>query len=795
MRIKSISTTNFGNLANKKISFTKDLTVVRGPNEAGKSFSIEAITQCLYGDASSGASYIREHCRKWGSEGSFSLELEIESRGKKYHVIRDFKNKKNILVMPDETEIKDKETVRKQVAKLVGLPSDLALKATACIPQGEVEKMGSAVSSLREIIEGRLAGSGMDTNKIVSKINKVKERIRSRSGKKGELVHVDNLINDTGQDLSIKRERLSELTENKMKLEKINQKLQKDGQALEDKDKAYEGSLEYITAKDRCEKAEKELDSAQEDLEKYKRATREINNATVDHNKLKSKLESLSLIIDKGEAYQEAVKSCIELKKESSELKKKISIVKKHEIQIKKRQKEIDSYKRVDYAALLNAQKIPGEIKGLRSSLAEQLFGIQVELEKDIEYSIIADRKKVKGLEAEMHEEAIVRFPEIASVQVRNLTGEEMPIVDEIERKKGVLNRIFKRYSVKNMEELEELYEKREKAIDEINTIKTKVETLLEEEDMSTLQSNLKELEKDLKRENTARKKLESFAITLSELKKKNEDKAKLEKKKGELEDIITKNEGMLEAIGDDEDELKTQKKNAAKELVIAEANLDESKIYECSPEEFAKLKRETESLRKEVKKLNERQIELKVKIEQETLGAEDVAAVEERLSELGKKRERLDHKHRVLDIINDNIAWARESTISQFSEGIEDKMSKILSKITAGKYKKVIVDKNLGVSVFSSEKGEFINIDDKIDQLSKGTVDQVYLAARLAILGLIAIEEKPPLILDDTFVSFDDMGRKERAFKILESIAKDYQVLYFTCHDSPKNLSVIGLI
>jgi len=795
MRIKSISTKNFGKLANKKITFPKDLTIVKGPNEAGKSFSIEAITLGLYGDASSGAAYIREHCRKWGSKGSFSLELEIESGGKKYRVIRDFENKKNILVMPDGTEIKDKETVRKQVAQLVGLPSALAFEATACIPQEEVEKIGSAVSSLREIIEGRLAGSGTDTNKIVNKINKTKERIRSRSGKKGELVYVDGLIHDTEQDLSIKRERLIELTENKRGLEKVSQKLQKDSQALEDKEKAYKGSLEYITAKDRFGKAEKEFDSAQEDMEMYKRAIKKIQSATVELDKLKSKLDSLLLIIEKGEAYQGVCDNCKELGNEISKLKKKISDLTKLETQIKKKQKEIESIKKVEYTALQNARKIPGEIKGLRSALAEQLFGIQVDLEKDIEYSIIADRKKVKGLSAEMHEEAIVRFPGIASVQFRNLTGEEMPIIEEIERKEEVLNRLFKKYSVINIEELDELYEKRKKAIDERNTLKTMAETLLGEDDLSNLQANLKELEKDLKKENTAREKLESFAITSTELSKKNEDRTKLRKKKDELEDIITKNKGMLEAIGDDEDELKTQKKNAAKELAIAEAKLDESKIYECSPEDFVRLERKTETLRKEVKELNEKQIELNVKIEQETLGAEDIAAVEESLSELERKRERLDHKYRVLDIINDNIAWARESSISQFSKGIEDQMSKILSKITDGKYKKVIVDKHLGVSVFSSEKGELINIDDKTDQLSKGTVDQVYLAARLAILGLIAIEEKPPLILDDTFVSFDDMGRKERAFKILESIAKDYQVLYFTCHDYPKNLSVIEIM
>jgi len=794
MRLKSISTTNFGKIANEKVTFDKGLTVVKGPNEAGKSFSIEAITQGLYGDASSGAAHIREHCRKWGSEGSYSLELEIESGGKKYRIIRDFENKKNILVKPDGTEIKDKETMRTKIASLVGLPSDLAFKATACIPQEEVEKIRTAVSTLREIIEGRLAGSGLDTEKIVKKINKAKEKIRSRSGKKGELVHIDSLIYDTGQDLNVKRERLRKLTENKKELDKVNQKKKKDRHALEDKEKAYKGSFEYITARDRYEKAEKDFDSAQEDLGKYKKAIKKIQNATVEHNKLKSRLESLLLIIEKGKAYQEAEENCIEFEKELFEFKKKINAVTKLEAQIKKKQKEIDSYKKVDYTALQNARKIPGEIKGLRSSLTEQLFGIQVELEKDVEYLIIADRKKVIGSSAEMHEEATVSFPGIASIQVKNLTGEEMPIVEEIERKDEVLNRLYKRHGVKNIEEFEELYEKRKKAIDEKETFKMRVETLLDDKDLSDLQADLKELEKDFKKENTVREKLESFAITPAELKKKKEDEAKLDEKKDGLQDTITMNKGMLEAIGDDENELKILKKNAAKELAIAEAKLDNSKIYECSSEDFVKLKRETESLREEVTELNEKQIELNVRIEQETLGAEDIAAVEESLSELERKRERLDNKYRVLYIINDNITWARESSISQFSGDIEDQMSKILSKITNGRYKEVKVDENLGVSVYSPDKGEFINIDDKIDKLSGGTVDQVYLAARLAILGLIAIGEKPPIILDDTFVSFDDMGRKERAFKMLESIAKDYQILYFTCHDCPENLNVVEL-
>ena len=139
MRLLSILPKNFGNLPDKKIEFGKGLTIIRGPNEAGKTFSIEAITQALYGDASSIAAIVREHCRKWGSEGPFSLEMEIESKGKKFVIIRDFGSKKNLFTPENELSTSDKELIRKQISELVGLPSQIAFEVTACIPQEEVE--------------------------------------------------------------------------------------------------------------------------------------------------------------------------------------------------------------------------------------------------------------------------------------------------------------------------------------------------------------------------------------------------------------------------------------------------------------------------------------------------------------------------------------------------------------------------------------------------------------------------------------------------------------------------------
>ena len=794
MRIKSIETANFGKLPDKKIEFSKGFTIVKGPNEAGKSFTIAAISQGLFGDGSTSSAFIHEHCRKWESEGPFYIELELEIGGKNYKLIRDFENKKNILVKPDGIEIKDKGTVKKLIAEFVGLPSQLAFEATACIPQEEVENMGNSLSTLREIIEGRLAGSGSDTDKIVKKINNAKEKILSRRGKKGLLVDFEKESAELKENLEIIRERLEKLINSKKELEQVSKKLESQNQILKDKENALEGRRKYIEALKRYDTAEKDFDTAQENLEKYKKAKKHIQDSTKTQDSIEGKLRALSRVIEKGEAYINTSTRCEELGKESRDLSEKITAIKNIETQMKSTQKEIESYKEVSSEELQNTKSIPIEISSLKSSLATQLFGLQVELEMDTEYLIIADGKKVEGPKAEMHTEAAVKFPGIASVQFKNLTGDEEPIVDEIKRKEEALQKILERYGVKNIRLLEELYEKRAAALNKKENLEIKREMLLGDSDFSNFQYQLKNLNTDLKEESKTKIELKAHSTTLGELNRKKKVKEELEAQKDEIANKIIWNKGILDAIGEDEDKFKETRKMATKELAIADENLKEFEVYRCTPEEFEKLNRETEKLKQELDSLKEQQIILHTQIDQETLGEEDASALDEKLSEQRRKMERVGHKYKVLNIINENIALAREKSIARFSKAIEKQMSKIITKITGGKYKKVKVDENLNVSIYSPEKKDFINIDDNKELLSSGTLDQAYLAARLAILNIITTKGKPPIILDDTFVSFDDMGRKERAFEVLESFTNDYQVLYFTCHECPSHLNVIEL-
>ncbi len=64
---------------------------------------------------------------------------------------------------------------------------------------------------------------------------------------------------------------------------------------------------------------------------------------------------------------------------------------------------------------------------------------------------------------------------------------------------------------------------------------------------------------------------------------------------------------------------------------------------------------------------------------------------------------------------------------------------------------------------------------------LSRGTADQLYLSVRLAVCRL-CLPEKPPIVLDDALAAFDDR-RMALALELLQELAREQQVLLFTCH------------
>ena len=152
----------------------------------------------------------------------------------------------------------------------------------------------------------------------------------------------------------------------------------------------------------------------------------------------------------------------------------------------------------------------------------------------------------------------------------------------------------------------------------------------------------------------------------------------------------------------------------------------------------------------------------------------------------LRTKATELDERLRELNVQYDAISLAID-TLSEANTDIQNRFAPLLSKrtgeilqiMTCGRYEKLSLDKKL--SAEAEKTGE--SVGRNLLYLSEGTVDQIYLALRLAVCELVLPQEEPcPIVLDDALTNFDD-ERMKLALDFLKSTGRTRQVILFTCH------------
>lgn len=70
------------------------------------------------------------------------------------------------------------------------------------------------------------------------------------------------------------------------------------------------------------------------------------------------------------------------------------------------------------------------------------------------------------------------------------------------------------------------------------------------------------------------------------------------------------------------------------------------------------------------------------------------------------------------------------------------------------------------------------------VNELSQGTINQLYISLRLAISEVMNEKQSLPFIIDDAFVHFD-AKRTERILEILQKQSENHQIILFTCKPS----------
>jgi len=169
-----------------------------------------------------------------------------------------------------------------------------------------------------------------------------------------------------------------------------------------------------------------------------------------------------------------------------------------------------------------------------------------------------------------------------------------------------------------------------------------------------------------------------------------------------------------------------------------------------------------------------------RARVEQNAVDAEEVAAHAERAAVWTEQLATLQRRARVYDATLKALDIAERATIRTATRYLERRMVVDLELVTAGRYRRVQVDdENLSLRVYAPERGDWVDVST----LSQGTLDTVYLAARIGLVRLVTGDRRPPLVMDDPFVTLDDQ-RAKRALGLLHDISTDFQVIYLTTSD-----------
>ena len=189
-----------------------------------------------------------------------------------------------------------------------------------------------------------------------------------------------------------------------------------------------------------------------------------------------------------------------------------------------------------------------------------------------------------------------------------------------------------------------------------------------------------------------------------------------------------------------------------------------------------AEIEQNLNSLNKEINKLNDEKNYIQNQIELLETSV-DTFEIENELNETTDKIEEMKHNLDILEKTKDYLSMAKEQFSSHYLKGMQESFVKNIEFLN-GKKIDINLDVNLNAEI--NEKGS----NKKIDFFSTGYQDIIYICMRLSLIESLFEKEKPFIILDDPFVNLDE-DKIQHAKELINNISKQYQIIYFACHES----------
>lgn len=144
-----------------------------------------------------------------------------------------------------------------------------------------------------------------------------------------------------------------------------------------------------------------------------------------------------------------------------------------------------------------------------------------------------------------------------------------------------------------------------------------------------------------------------------------------------------------------------------------------------------------------------------------------------EELQAMSRKEQELQQDIDALELARSQIERISEEYYLEMADELNGEISKWISLLTKGTYDSARLDKDGKLWILAEER------EVPPESLSRGTLEQIYLALRLAVGSVLMQEEDMPIFLDEAFAMYDDV----RLAETLKALAKTKkQIFIFTC-------------
>lgn len=276
MFIKSISLKNFKKFSEAKVDFTSDITVVRGPNEHGKSTLLSAFLAGLFYDSKKSNQDIQA-LKSWNSDRMYEISFNIEQNGEDLELYKNFETGEAYLANKTQSE---KFTTHSQIGdylyKIGALRSPALFEHTACVEHDALSKISEGKKDISQALLGLLTSSSenVSSEKILKKVSEIVSDLqrgsRAQAKRPGFIKQLSAEIEEFGAEREKIARELEQSADKTARLNLLNQEYDKIKNEFAAKKRQYEKNLEYFKAMEELNRLNNQLSKVNHDFEALK---------------------------------------------------------------------------------------------------------------------------------------------------------------------------------------------------------------------------------------------------------------------------------------------------------------------------------------------------------------------------------------------------------------------------------------------------------------------------------------------------------------------------------------------